>query len=313
MTAHDIDYLLLGGGVASVTAARALRVEDPSASIAIVGGEALAPYRRPQLTKGFLDGSLDTMQMAIHETGFYADQHIELVLGARATHVDLAAHTVHTANSRMFHYRKLLIATGASARVPDLPNATLPGVHCLHTVGDAAAIRAGATRARRAVVLGASFVGLEAAASLRTLGLDVTLVERRRRILPLLGSQALSDYFTRRCTERGIDLLLDRSIREFVGKGNIEAVVTDRGEAIECDLALMAIGLVLEDGVVVDECLRTNDPDVFAAGDVASFPDPVFGMRRRIEHWDNAIRQGRLSAKHAGRPLSLPGRPAVLW
>jgi NADPH-dependent 2,4-dienoyl-CoA reductase/sulfur reductase-like enzyme/predicted acylesterase/phospholipase RssA len=324
MTVRRIDYLLLGGGVASVTAARALRLEDPSASIVILCDEALAPYRRPQLTKGFLDGSLDATQMAIHEVGFYAGQRIELLLGARAAHVDLAAHTVRVSDSRIFHYRKLLIATGASARPPDLPNATLHGVHCLHSVVDAAAIRDVAGRAHRAVVLGASFVGLEAAASLRTLGLNVTLIERGRRVLPLLGSQVLSDYFTRQCNERGIDLLLDCSIREFVGEGEIKAVVTDHGESIKCELVLVAIGvtpnceflrtsgLALEDGVVVDEFLRTSDPDVFAAGDVASFPDPIFGMRRRVEHWDNAIRQGRLAARNM-RGGSFPYKDVSLF
>ncbi|MFM0511698.1 FAD-dependent oxidoreductase [Paraburkholderia sp. RL17-373-BIF-A] len=310
MTTRNIDYLLLGGGATSAAAARALRREDAAASIVILCSETLAPYQRPQLTKGFLGGTLDASQMAIHAPGFYAERHIELLLGARAVSVNLAAHTVHSSDARAFHYRKLLIATGASARVPDLPNATLRGVHCLHSVADAAAIREAATGAGRAVVLGASFVGLEVAASLRALGLTVTVIERGRRVLPLLGTQILSDYFMRRCAERGIDVLLDRNIREFVGSAAVEAVVTDRGESMECDLVVVAIGvtpnceflrgsgLVLEDGIVVDEFLRTSDPDVFAAGDVASFPDPVFGVRRRIEHWDNAIRQGRLVARN---------------
>jgi len=311
MTTLNFDYLLLGGGVTSVTAARALRSEDQAASIAILCDETLVPYQRPQLTKGFLGGNLDAAQIAIHPPAFYAERHIELLLGARAVNVDLAAHIVRTSDARTFHYRKLLIATGASARLPDLPNATLRGVYCLHSAADAAAIREATARARRAVVLGASFVGLEAAASLRALGLNVTLIERGRWVLPLLGTQILSDYFLQRCAERGIEVLLERSIRQFLGDGAVEAVVTDRGETMQCDLVVVAIGvtpnceflrasgLVLEDGIVVDEFLRTSDPDVFAAGDVANFPDPVFRrVRRRIEHWDNSIRQGRLAARN---------------
>lgn len=310
MTTRDIDYLLLGGGATSATAARALRSEDPGASIAILCSETLPPYRRPQLTKGFLGGNPESTRMSLHVPAFYAERRIELLLGACAVNLDLAAHVVRTSDAHTFHYRKLLIATGASARLPDLPNATLPGIHRLHSVADATAIRDAAAQARRAVVVGGSFVGLEAAASLRALGLEVTLIERGARILPLLGSPILSEYFTRRCAQAGIGVLLERRIRRFVGNSAVEAIETDRGETMPCNLVVVAIGvtpncefldgsgLALDDGVVVDEFLRTSDPDVFAAGDVASFPDPVFGVHRRIEHWDNAIRQGRLAARN---------------
>nr|WP_244106522.1 FAD-dependent oxidoreductase [Paraburkholderia phenazinium] len=273
-----------------------MRSEDQTASIIILCGEKHLPYQRPQLTKGFLGSELDVPQMAIHSPRFYTERHIELLLGVRAVGVGLAAHTVRTSDAHTFHYSKLLIATGASARVPDLPNATIRGVYSLHSADDVAVIRDAAAHAEHAVVLGASFVGLEVAASLRTLRLNVTLLERGPRVLPLLGSQTLSDQFTRRCSERGIDVLLNRSICEFVGKESIEAVVTDQCELMQCDLVVVAIGvmpnceflrgsgLALEDGIVVDEFLRSSDPDVFTAGDVASFPDPVFGVRRRIEN-----------------------------
>ena len=308
--ARNIDYLLLGGGAASTTAARVLRSEDPAASIAILCAEAFAPYQRPQLTKAFLTGDADVAQIALHLPEFYELRHIEVLLDTRAVKVDLAAHTVDTLNSGAFHYRKLLIATGASARLPDLPGAALAGVYELHHAADAEVIRKAAAHAKHVVVLGASFVGLEAAASLRSLGLAVTLIEREERILPQLGARLLSDYFARRSAERGISVLTGHSVRQFDGDSRVESITTRQGETIPCDMVVVAIGvtpnceflsgsgLSIEDGIVVDEFLRTNDSDVFAAGDVANFPDTVFGVRRRIEHWDNAIRQGRLAAKN---------------
>jgi predicted acylesterase/phospholipase RssA len=160
------------------------------------------------------------------------------------------------------------------------------------------------------VVIGGSFIGLETAATLKALGLDVTLIEREPALFASLCTPLLSEYFRRQCTERGIHVRLDCGIARFEGDGELQAIVTDRGETVRCDLAVVGIGVApnceflagsgieLDNGVVVDECLQSSDPDVFAAGDVARFQDTVFGVRRRIEHWDNAIRQGRLAAKN---------------
>ncbi|SAL83891.1 bifunctional pyridine nucleotide-disulfide oxidoreductase/patatin-like phospholipase [Caballeronia choica] len=316
MTTHSVDYLLVGGGLASATAARTLRNEDVGASIAIICGETFPPYQRPPLTKGFLGGTLDVSQITVHPAAFYSERKINVVLGTHAVHVDAKAHAVRTDTQETIIYRKLLIATGASPRIPDLPNAELRGIYYLHSIGDAIAIRSAVRSAKRAIVLGASFVGLEAATSLHALGLHVTVIERDLRVLSSLQAPVLSDYFAACCKERGIELLVNCELRRFVGEDTIEAVVTGRGELINCDFLLVAIGvtpnceflldsgIVLNNGIVVDQFLQTSDADVFAAGDVANFYDPVFGLQRRIEHWDNATRQGRLAAKNMlGRRL----------
>lgn len=306
------DYLLIGGGIACVTAARTLRMEAPSASIRIVCAEPVLPYHRPPLTKGFLNGTVDAGKLAIHPFGFYDERHIEVLVDARAVRVDTANHAVHLADGRLMRYRKLLIATGARPIVPDVPGIGSLGVYCLHDLQQAASIRAAAARAKHAVVVGAGFVGVESAASLRAMGIEVTLVERDACVLPQLLAPVLSDFFAGRCAEHGIEMRTGCSVTRFIAEGGLSAVELDDGSVMPCDLAIVAIGvqpncefldgsgLAVDDGVVVDECLRASDPDVFAAGDVANFFDPVFGLRRRIEHVDNARRQGRLAARNMG-------------
>lgn len=316
MTMRHVDFLLVGGGLASVTAARTLRMEDAAASIAILSGEDVLPYQRPPLTKGFLNGSVGALQIAIRPAEFYAEQRIDLMLGARAVRVDATGHVVHLADGSAIGYGKLLIATGVSPRAPELPGMGLAGVHSLHTLADASAVRdaalrsAQAGRTKHAVVIGAGFVGIETAASLRALGLAVTVVERKDAVMPQLCAPVLSAYFAKRCAEHGVAVKTDCLVESVVGREGVEGVVTHTGETIACDLVVAAMGVapncaflegsgvVLGDGVVVDDCLQSSDPDIYAAGDVASFFDPVFGVRRRIEHWDNARRQGNIAARN---------------
>ncbi|WP_310035219.1 FAD-dependent oxidoreductase [Paraburkholderia graminis] len=304
------DYLLLGGGAASVAAARALRRENYTASIAILCGESILPYQRPPLTKGFLTGHIDALQLALHPMEFYHEQRMEVVIGARAAHVDRTRRSVTTSDGRVFLYGKLLIATGASPQRLHVPGSHLPGVQFIHDIGDAAALREAAQRVKRVVVVGAGFVGTEVAASLRTAGVEVTLIERAARVMPQLDAPVLSEWFAARCSREGIHLLTHCNVAQCTGDQQVTGMLTDTGESLPCEMVVVAIGVTpncaflqgsgvaIGDGVLVDECLRTNDPNVFAAGDVASFHDRVFGVRRRIEHWDNALRQGRLAARN---------------
>ncbi|WP_245964807.1 FAD-dependent oxidoreductase [Trinickia dinghuensis] len=296
--------------MASACAVNTLRMEAPSASIRMVCAEPVLPYHRPPLTKGFLSGTADAGRLAIHPAGFYEAQGIDVLIGAEAVRVDTANHVVHLADGRLLGYRKLLIATGTRAIVPEVAGVGAPGVYCLHDQQQAVRIRAAAARAKRAVVMGAGFVGIESAASLRAMGIEVTLIEREPRILSQLRAPVLSDFFARLCVEHGVQTRTGCSIARFVSEGSLIAVELDDGSMIPCELAIVAIGvqpncefldgsgLAVDDGVVVDECLRASDPDVFAAGDVANFFDPVFGLRRRIEHVDNARQQGQLAARN---------------
>jgi NTE family protein len=310
MTVTEISHLLVGGGVAAATAAATLRLEDASASVMIVSADDCPPYYRPALSKQFLMGDVSGEKILLHPESFYHEQRIELVLNAEAVSLDIAAQIVTTSAGKRIRYERLLIATGARPRRLAIKGADLPGVHYLRGRADSEAIRREMMAdAKRAVVLGASFLGMEVAMSLVDLGLDVKIVECRDHVLPDVESGQVSDHLRRHVEERGASLLLSDTIVAINGVGRIQEVETASGVRLPCDLLIVCIGVTpateflsgsgieLDDGlIVVDDQLRASAPNVFAAGDVTSFADPVFARRRHIEHWDNAIKQGRLAA-----------------
>jgi NADPH-dependent 2,4-dienoyl-CoA reductase/sulfur reductase-like enzyme len=312
MPERRIDSFILGGGAAAATAAATLRLEDANCSITILSADSSPPYYRPALTKQFLLESATEEQILLHPASFYQEQEIELVLGVEAVALDTVAQIVTTAAGEQYRYERLLIATGANAKRLTLPGAGLPGVHHLRGKAECEAIRREiAAGAKRAVVLGASFLGMEIAMTLLVLGLDVTIVEERDRVLPHLESGGVSDYFRRYAEERGADMLLSDTIIAIHGTGRIHEIETRSGMRLPCDLLMVGIGaapatqylegsgIAFDQGLIaVGDQLRTNIPNAFAAGDVTSFYDPVFGRRRHIEHWDNAIKQGRLAARN---------------
>ncbi len=312
MDAVTVDHLILGGGAAGATAAATLRLENASASIAILSTDDSLPYYRPALSKQYLLGSQGDEQILLHPQDFYGTQHIRVALGSAVTSLDLADRSVTTETGEQLHYKRLLIATGSRPKRLELAGSALPGVHHMRTLSDCGQIRSDiAAGARRAVVLGASFLGMEIAMSLIDLGLDVTIIECRNLVLPHVESAKVSEYFRRHAAERGATILLSDTIRALHGTGRIREVETETGRRLPCDILLVSIGveantgflagsgLSLDNGlVVVDDQLRTSAPGVFAAGDVASFYDPVFARRRHIAHWDNAIKQGRLAARN---------------
>lgn len=308
---QQVDFLLLGGGLASATAAETLRAEQATGSILMLSDEDAPPYHRPPLSKQMLRDAGFAPRMFIHPESFYREQAIDLRLGARAVAVDPGEHAVTLATGERIGYGRVLIATGASPKRLAAPGAELAGIHTLRRMADAAAIREAAAGAARAVVLGGSFLGMEIAISLRGLGLDVTVIERGPVLLPRLQAPSLSAFFERHAEERGVSVLLNDTIVAFHGEERVQEVETESGRRLPCDLAVVSIGLTpasdflqgsgitLEEGrIVVDALLRTNAPDVFAAGDVTAFYDPVFARRRHIEHWDNAVKQGRLAARN---------------
>lgn len=311
------DFLLLGGGLASATAAQTLRTEQTTGSILIVSDEDVPPYHRPPLSKDVLRDADAASRIFVHPANFYDDNAIGLRLGTRVIAVDPARHTITTAAGERIAYGRLLIATGATPKRPPVPGAELAGIHTLHTRADAHAIRHAAADARRVVVLGGSFLGMEVAMALVDLGLDVTVVERGPVLLPYLQSPFLSAHFERHAASRGVRVLLDDTVAAFHGRDRVREVETVHGRRLPCDFVVAAIGvdpasaflqgsgIELDDGrIVVDALLATSAPDVFAAGDVTTFDDPVFARRRHIEHWDNAVKQGRLAARNMlGRRL----------
>ena len=309
--AINVDYLLLGGGVASATAAATLRLEGAEGSIAILSAESLPPYYRPQLSKRMLLGDVASDDFHVHSEAFYREQEIDLRLNAPVTAVDATAKTVTAGGIGKIGYGRLLIATGGRPAPLLVPGAQRAGVHYLGNKSDSDALRQAAAGARRAAVIGGSFLGVEVAVALAQLGLGVTLIEEGDRLLPDLEAQILSDFFLAQVEKRGVTTILGETPVSVEGDARVRAVVISSGRRVSCDLVVVCVGLtpstgflrnsgvVLHKGlVVVDEMLQSCAPDVFAAGDVASFYDPVFARRRHIEHLDNARKQGQLAARN---------------
>lgn len=315
MSGDQIDFLLVGGGLASATAADTLRREGATGSIQILALEGVSPYHRPRLSKQYLLGTSTEEDLFVHPDEFYKQQDIGLALGEQVESVDAKAQAVRTSSGKTITYGKLLIATGAMPKPLQVRGAELEGVYYLRRKADCDAIRLAAKPGKRVVVLGGSFLGIEIAMSLLALGLDVTVIELGDTILPHLEAPALSAELKQRASAKGLTIRLNDTISAIEGNKKVRGVVTTSRQRIPCDLVVISIGvapstqflegsgIILDDGyVAVDEMLRTNVPTVFAAGDVTKFFDPVFAQRRHVEHWDNAVRQGQLAARNMMNP-----------
>jgi NADPH-dependent 2,4-dienoyl-CoA reductase/sulfur reductase-like enzyme/nitrite reductase/ring-hydroxylating ferredoxin subunit len=297
--------VIIGAGAAGSAAAETLRREGYGGPVILVDPDAAAPYDRPNLSKDYLAGNAPEEWIPLRPEGFYAEHGIERVV-ARAEAIDTATRTVTLANGQVLRYGALLLATGAAPVRLRIPGADLPHVHVLRSLADCRAIIRAAEQARRAVVLGASFIGMEVAAALRMRGLEVTVVAPES--VPFLWSlgPALGAAIQRVHESHGVAFRLGHIATEItadhvrLGDGEAlpaELVVVGVGVRAETALAQKA-GLEVDDGVVVDAFLQTSAPGVYAAGDIARWPDPRTGERIRVEHWAVAQRQGQAAARN---------------
>jgi NADPH-dependent 2,4-dienoyl-CoA reductase/sulfur reductase-like enzyme len=303
-----VDFLLVGGGLAAATAAETLRVAGAEGSIAILCAENTLPYYRPPLSKDFLLKGPDQIKTLIHDHSFYQDRDIEIHLGSRVRQVDVDSRTIQTDGGDYFRFGKLLIATGAIVHGLSVPGAGLEGIHYLRTVDDAFSLYQAIAHAQRAIVIGASFLGMEVAASFATRGLATTLIAKEHLVYEKLCSPEVSDFFAEYFRARGINFIFGEEVREFSGTTKVEGIVTRSGKRIPCDIVAIGIGvrpevgflrnsgIDLNNGILVNQHLETNRPGIYAAGDVANFYNPIARTRYRAEHWDNAVKQGRLAA-----------------
>lgn len=307
----DADFLIIGGGIAAVTAAQTLRHEGEKGSIILLAAEPVLPYNRPLLTKSILTGKLEPEQILLHPPARYGADDIVVRPNISARSVHPSDHRVTDQNGAAYQYRKLLIASGARPRELDVPGARLDGILRLRTLADSLALRVriSTLSGGHAVIIGAGFLGMEVATAMVRVGLKVTMIEQAATAFPKIQSPRLSDYFLDRCKRYKIDVQLKEQVQAFHGTEQVTAVETLSGQVIACDIVVLAIGIEpqtaflegsgidVEKGVVVDEFLQTNIPDIFAAGDVALYPD-ARGSRQRTEHWDNAREQGHIAARN---------------
>lgn len=306
--------LVVGASLAGLRAAEFIRRGKFEGELVLVGDEARLPYDRPPLSKEILRGEWEPERIALRKKS-YDDLGLELLLGRRAVSLDTQAREVELDDARRVSFDGLLIATGGRVRrLPKQPE--LDGVYTLRTLDDALAIRSALGKQPRVAVIGAGFIGAEVAASVRQLGLDVTMIEAletplARSLGPRLG-RILQGVHER----RGVKVLCDRKVQGFLGTDRVEGLLLDDGTQLDCELVVVGIGmkpsvawlegsgLELEDGVRCDETLRASEPGIMAVGDVCNWHNPLFDERMRIEHWTNAVEQARHAARNL---LAAPG------
>jgi 3-phenylpropionate/trans-cinnamate dioxygenase ferredoxin reductase subunit len=308
--ASEQTFVIVGASLAGAKAAETLRTEGFDGRVVLIGEETERPYERPMLSKEYLRGDKPAAKLYVHDEGFYADNDIELLTGTHVASVDAGAHEVTLEDGRRMPYSRLLLSTGAAPRRLPLPGADLPGVRYLRQMGESDALRAAITAASRVVVIGAGWIGSEVAASARQLGAEVAIVAPEDVPLVRVLGPEVGGVYRDLHAEHGVDLHLSTQIEAIVGNGAAQGVRTTDGSVIEGDLVVVGVGvsprdelardagLTLENGIVVDEFLRTSAPDVFAAGDVAATWNPMYNRRIRMEHWANALNQGQTAARN---------------
>ena len=304
--------VILGGGMVAGYAVKELAGHGlKPGDLAIVSADDTPPYERPPLSKGFLAGKKDAASVLINAPDFYPGHGIMLLLNTTVTKVDFQNKRLLTSTGDQIEYGRLVIATGARVRKLEVPGADLDGICYLRSLDDSRRIREQAQGAKRAAIVGSGFIGMEVAAVLAQQGLDITLLFPGERVWQAFFTPQMSAAFQHYYEARGVKLVPEARVSGFAGDGRVSQVQLQDGRKLPAELVVAGIGVVpvvdlfqdtalrLENGIAVNEHLETEIAQVYAAGDVASYWDVLFRKRRRIEHWDNAVEQG----KHLARLL----------
>jgi 3-phenylpropionate/trans-cinnamate dioxygenase ferredoxin reductase subunit len=302
-------HLIVGASLAGAKAAETLRAEGFDGRIVLIGAEHERPYERPPLSKDYLRGEADRETVYVHNERFYEEQDIDLRLGRTATSLDTSNRELELDDGERLPYDRLLLTTGAVPRRLQIPGAELDGVLYLRSVGDSDALRDRLNQGGAVVVVGAGWIGAEAAASARQRGLEVTVIEAASVPLERVLGAELGAFYRDVHTGNGVRMLLRTGVEAFEGETAVQRVRTNDGRELNCDLVVVGVGvqpriqlaaqagLAVDNGILVDERLQTSAPGVFAAGDVANAHHPFYGERIRVEHWANALNQGPAAAR----------------
>jgi 3-phenylpropionate/trans-cinnamate dioxygenase ferredoxin reductase component len=301
-------FVIAGAGFAGAKAAETLRQEGFDGRIALIGAEHERPYERPPLSKDYLRGDAERETIYVHPEAFYAEHDVELQLGRHAIELDVGRRELVLDDGEWLRYDRLLLATGAEPRRLAIPGGELDGVLYLRSVSDCDALRERLDRGGSLVVVGAGWIGSEVAASARTRGLDVTVLDPQTVPLERVLGQEVGAVYRDIHLDHGVQMRLATAVEAFEGADRVERVRTSAGDAIDCDFVVVGVGarprielaeragIAVGDGILVDARLETSVPGVFAAGDVANAHHPFYGERVRVEHWNNALHQGPAAA-----------------
>jgi 3-phenylpropionate/trans-cinnamate dioxygenase ferredoxin reductase subunit len=302
--------VIVGAGHAGGRAAQAMRAAGFEGAVILVGEEAYQPYERPPLSKELLQTDDGLERARLHDPAWYEEHDIELLTGARATAIDTGAKTVTLVDGGTLSYDKLLLTTGARVRELPISGADLPEVHYLRDYEDTKAIRARLTPDARVVVIGGGFIGLECAASARSRGCAVTVLEAADRLMGRAVAPEIGKHFEEIHRGHGVDLRLGAKIVEIDGYGKVASVVLEDADPVPADVVVIGIGILpnvelaqeagiaCENGISVDAYGRTSDPNVWAAGDVANQPNAFLGRQVRLESYQNAQDQAMAVARN---------------
>lgn len=316
MSHSDAHVVILGAGHAGGTAAALLRQYGHAGPITLVGDEPIPPYQRPPLSKAWLKGEADADSLALKPLEFYAENNIDFRPNTRAVKLARSEKTVTLSSGETLAYDFLIIATGARAIKLPVEGADLSGLLELRTAADAEILKAAIGPGKRVAIVGGGYIGLEAAASARALGAEAVVIERESRLLARVACEALSSFFLDYHQRHGVAFELGASVTGFVGEnGRVTGVKLADGRTIPCDAALIGVGATPNDeiandagletarGIVVDLEARTSDPSIFAIGDVAHRPLPIYDRMFRLESVPNALEQAKQAASAiVGRP-----------
>lgn len=316
MTAQQT-FVIAGASLAGAKAAESLRVEEFDGRVVLIGEEAVRPYERPPLSKAYLRGEVGFEKAAVHEAAFYQEHEIELLTSTTVTSIDPAAKQVTLEPGGQLGYDQLLLATGATPRHVMIPGADLEEIHYLRSLSSCDSLREALARATRVVVVGAGWIGSEVAASARQLGKEVALIEAAQVPLERVLGTEVGTMFRDLHADHGVELHMGAGVEVFRGSNTVEEVVLADGSVVAGDLVVVGVGvsprtelaesagLLIDNGIVVDEHLATSLPGIWAAGDVANTYHPVLDARIRLEHWSAALNQGPVAAKNMlGQGLS---------
>jgi 3-phenylpropionate/trans-cinnamate dioxygenase ferredoxin reductase subunit len=310
LASRQVDYLLVGGGMASAHCAAELRRRGAEGSVLLAGREPEPPYERPPLSKEYLRGEAERSDAYVNETAWYEENEVELASGMNVMSLDLERRTAQLQGGEEVGFGKALLGTGAMVNILRVEGAENEGIHYLRAFGNSDAIRADAESAQHVVLIGGSYIGSEVAASLAALGVDCTIVMMEDVALSRTFGEAAGRWFQERLEEHGVTVHGGEELEAFEGDGRVRAVLTKGGRAIECDAVIVGAGvrpdtmlaqragLDVENGVLCDAKLQSSAEGVYAAGDCCSYDSVVHGRRLRVEHWDVAMQQGMHAARN---------------